>query len=53
MKTTNPVTMNINNTIAKGIQKGLKTHHQDHAITPHNFNTINATKSNDNTPGPR
>ena len=28
--------------IAAGIHSGDKTHHQDQAITLHNFNTINA-----------
>ena len=38
------VTKNINN--AKGTHNGAVTHHHDHAITLHNFNTIKTMANN-------
>lgn len=38
--------------IAAGIQRGDRTHHQDQAITLHNFKTINAMARRPHKPTP-
>lgn len=38
----------IDNIAMAGNQNGASTHHQDHEITPHNFNTMKAIPSNPN-----
>ena len=52
INTASPNIRKITAIITNCIHRGLKTSHHDHVITPHSFNTINAIKSNDNTPGP-
>lgn len=43
---------NINRTIARPIQKGLNTHHQDQSITLHNFKIIKVNPSKAGNPIP-